>query len=75
MAKEKDFENKIKAELHNRGARQGRQDGGTCQGGAWFVKFFANAYTPSGWERFLQLLDDIQAGRAIDINDDNYIMK
>lgn len=111
MAKEKDFENKIKAELHNVGA--------------WRVKFFANAYTPSGvpdilacyyghflgievkggssygltelqkhnlkyirdagglgicvypsgWERFLQLLDDIQAGRAIDINDDNYIMK
>lgn len=30
---------------------------------------------PSGWERFLQLLDDIQAGRAIDINDDNYIIK
>lgn len=30
---------------------------------------------PSGWEQFLQLLDDIQAGRAIDINDDNYIMK
>ena len=111
MAAEKSFENKIKAELHNRGA--------------WRVKFFANAYTPSGvpdilachkghflgievkggssygltelqkynlrqrrdaggigigvypsgWEQFLQLLDDIQAGRAIDINDDNYIMK
>lgn len=34
MAAEKQFENKIKAELHNRGA--------------WRVKFFANAYTPSG---------------------------
>ena len=125
MAAEKNFETKIKTELHNRGARQGRQDGGTCQSGAWFVKFFANAFTPSGipdilachngrflgievkggssygltelqkynlkqirdaggigicvypsgWDRFLQLLDDIQAGRAIDINDDNYIMK
>ena len=111
MAKEKNFENKIKNELHRRGA--------------WFVKFFANAFTPrgihdilacyyghflgievkggssygltelqkhnlkcilnagglgicvypSGWERFLQLLDDIQAERAIDINDSNYIMK
>lgn len=30
---------------------------------------------PSGWEKFLQLLDDIQAGRAIDISDSNYIMK
>lgn len=30
---------------------------------------------PSGWGQFLQLLDDIQAGRAIDINDDNYIMR
>ena len=30
---------------------------------------------PSGLDKFLQLLDDIQAGRAIDINDDNYIMK
>nr|DAI39324.1 MAG TPA: Nuclease [Caudoviricetes sp.] len=111
MAKEKNFENKIKNELHRRDA--------------WRVKFFANAYTPSGipdilsclkghflgievksgssygltelqkynlkcirkaggigicvypsgWEQFLQLLDDIQAGRAININDDNYIMK
>lgn len=111
MAKEKNFENKIKEELHTKGA--------------WRVKFFANAFTPSGipdvlacyngqflgievkggssygltelqkynlkqirdaggigicvypsgWEQFLQLLDDIQAGRAIDINDDNYIMK
>lgn len=34
MAAEKQFENKIKAELHARGA--------------WRVKFFANAYTPSG---------------------------
>ena len=34
MAAEKQFENKIKAELHRRGA--------------WKVKFFANAYTPSG---------------------------
>lgn len=111
MAAEKSFENRIKSELHGRGA--------------WRVKFFANAYTPSGipdilsclnghflgievkggssygltelqkhnlkqirsaggigicvypsgWEQFLQLLDDIQAGRAIDINDSNYIMK
>lgn len=111
MAAEKSFENRIKSELHERGA--------------WRVKFFANAFTPSGvpdilsccngrflgievkggssygltelqkynlkqirdaggigicvypsgWDRFLQLLDDIQAGRAIDINDDNYIMK
>lgn len=43
MAAEKQFENKIKAELHRRGARQGRPGGGT-----WFVKFFANAFTPSG---------------------------
>jgi len=34
MAKEKQFENKIKAELHRRGA--------------WKVKFFANAFTPAG---------------------------
>lgn len=34
MAKEKIFENKIKSELHSRGA--------------WRVKFFANAFTPSG---------------------------
>lgn len=34
MAAEKNFENKIKKELKNRGA--------------WFVKFFANAYTPAG---------------------------
>jgi len=34
MAAEKSFENKIKAELHNKGA--------------WRVKFFANAFTPSG---------------------------
>lgn len=34
MAKEKQFENKIKDELHNRGA--------------WRVKFFANAFTPAG---------------------------
>lgn len=61
MAAEKSFENRIKSELHGRGA--------------WRVKFFANAFTPSGWERFLQLLDDIQAGWAIDINDSNYIMK
>lgn len=111
MAAEKNFETKIKAELHTKGA--------------WRVKFFANAFTPSGipdilaclnghflgievkggtsygltelqkhnlkqirdagglgicvypsgWERFLQLLDDIQAGRAIDISDSNYIIK
>lgn len=34
MAAEKQFENKIKDELHNRGA--------------WKVKFFANAFTPAG---------------------------
>ena len=34
MAAEKNFENKIKKELKNRGA--------------WFVKFFANACTPAG---------------------------
>ena len=34
MAAEKQFENKIKSELHSRGA--------------WRVKFFANAFTPSG---------------------------
>lgn len=34
MAAEKQFENKIKTELHNRRA--------------WRVKFFANAFTPSG---------------------------
>lgn len=111
MAKEKIFENKIKGELHKRGA--------------WRVKFFANAYTPSGipdilacyngrflgievkggsaygltdlqkynlkhirdaggigicvypsgWEQFLEMLDDIQAGRAIDITEDNYIIR
>lgn len=111
MAAEKSFENRIKSELHGRGA--------------WRVKFFANAFTPSGipdilsclngrflgievkggssygltelqkynlkqirsaggigicvypsgWEKFMQLLDDIQAGRAIDISDSNYIMK
>lgn len=111
MAAEKNFENRIKETLQERGA--------------WKVKFFANAFTPSGipdilaclngrflgievksgssygltelqkynlkcirnaggigicvypsgWERFLQLLDDIQTGRAININDDNYIMK
>lgn len=34
MAAEKNFENKIKKELKSRGF--------------WFVKFFANAFTPSG---------------------------
>ena len=34
LAAEKNFENKIKKELKRRGA--------------WFVKFFANAYTPAG---------------------------
>lgn len=34
MAAEKKFENKIKSELHSRGA--------------WRVKFFSNAFTPAG---------------------------
>lgn len=34
MAAEKQFENKIKSELKRRGC--------------WFVKFFANAFTPAG---------------------------
>ena len=120
MAAEKQFENKIKAELHRRGARQGRHGGGT-----WFVKFFANAFTPagipdvlscyrgrflgievkggssygltelqkfnlkkireaggigicvypSGWQQFLGVLDRLDAGKQVEITDENYILK
>mgnify|MGYP000315855320 FL=1 len=120
MAAEKQFENKIKAELHRRGARQGRPGGGT-----WFVKFFANAFTPagipdvlscyrgrflgievkggssygltelqkfnlkkireaggigicvypSGWQQFLGVLDRLDAGKQVEITDENYVLK
>lgn len=51
MAAEKQFENKVKTEIHNRGAHQGFPGGDTRQdrlGGTWLVKFFANAFTKRG---------------------------
>lgn len=43
MAAEKKFESKIKSELRRRNACSAPPHGGT-----WFVKFFANAFTPAG---------------------------
>lgn len=119
MGAEKQFENRIKNELRRRNEKQRHQRG------IWFVKFFANTFTPAGipdilvcingrflaievkggtgygltelqkynlqqirasggvgvcvyptgWEKLLELLDRMENGEPVDINDENYILK